>query len=291
MIIEQIRTAGPAGPNPRTKLPRDLDRRHRSAGQTDRTAYANTLSIVAHDLRGPLANLSILIEDIERQAVAAGHAGIAGKAARADRIVGQVTRMLGALLRHARDGRDPLSCTPASVDLVEVLELAVAVNQPLARRKSVGFRCHAIEPSTVRADAELLFEAFDNLIGNAVRHAPAGSTIDCVIEPVGADGLQVRISDEGPGFVAADLLRAFRPFSRPTAAAEGSTGLGLWITRLIAERHGGRITARNRPGGRGAELAIWLPLAEAEAAPGQREPSRQRADVIPLTGLADVTPA
>jgi two-component system sensor histidine kinase SenX3 len=291
MIIEQNRSAGPAGSIPLTKWPHDRDRRHGAGRQADGGAYANTLSIVAHDLRGPLANISILIEDIERQAKAAGHAGIAGKAARADGIAGQLTRMLSALLRRARDGRDPLSLTPAPVNLVDVLELAVAVNQPLARRKSVGFRCHAIEPSTVFADAELMFEAFDNLIGNAVRHAPAGSTIDCDMEPAGASGLQVRISDEGPGFLAADLLRAFRPFSRPAASAEGSSGLGLWITRLIAERHGGRVTARNRPGGTGAELTIWLPLTETRASTLHREPASERSAVMPLTGFPDGVPA
>jgi signal transduction histidine kinase len=232
-------------------------------------AFGNALSIVAHDLKGPLANLALLLEDISRRAEDRGEQLIACKAGNADRIIGQMSRMLSAVLARARDGRDPLSGTMTTVNLVEVLQLAFAVNQPAARRKSITYRCLAIDPVLVRGDAELLFEAFDNLIGNAVRHSPEGGTITCEISPANEDFIQVRIGDNGPGFSAADLLRVFRPFvslAAKSTGRQGSNGLGLWITRLIAERHGGDISASNRPGRGGAVMTLRLPAARPGAA-------------------------
>ena len=242
-----------------------LDEPERGPSAPD--AFGNALSIVAHDLKGPLANLALLIEDIARSAEDGGQTRIMRKAGSADRIIGQMSRMLSAVLKRARDGRDPLSGTMAPVNLIEVLQLAFAVNQPAARRKSITFRCLAIDPLPVQGDAELLFEAFDNLIGNAVRHSPEGGTITCETGPADDGSIQVRIGDEGPGFKAADLLRAFRPFvgfSAKAGGGQGSSGLGLWITRLIAERHGGQVSARNRPEG-GAEMTLRLPATRPGA--------------------------
>lgn len=235
----------------------------------DADAFQNALSIVAHDLKGPLANLSLIVEDISRNAPDGSRERIERNADRADLIIGQLSRMLSALLVRARDGRDPLSCERAPVNLVEVLELALSVNQPNARQRSIRFRCHAFDDVTVLGDQELLFEAFDNLISNAVKHTKEGGTITCETGPAENGRIYVSICDEGPGFRASDLLRAFRPFTRLSAKAKNGTrsnGLGLWITRLIAERHGGQIEARNKQGSTGAELTLWLPAVVKRAA-------------------------
>jgi signal transduction histidine kinase len=244
-----------------------LDKPEHSPAAPD--AFGNALSIVVHDLKGPLANLALLVEDISRSAGDRDERRIARKAESADRIIDQMSRMLSAVLERARNGRDPLSATMTAVNLVEVLQLAFAVNQPAARQKSISFRCLAIDPVLVHGDAELLFEAFDNLIGNAVRHSPEGGTITCETGPAHDECVEVRIGDDGPGFQASDLLRAFRPFvglSAKSTPHQGSSGLGLWITRLIAERHGGQISAHNRTDGGGAEMTLRLPAARPGAA-------------------------
>lgn len=242
-----------------------LDGPERRTGEGD--AYSNALSIVAHDLRGPLANLGLLVEEIARSAADGRRAHIARKAERADRIIDRMAQMLSAVLERARNGRDPLSGKMAAVNLAEVLNQAFAINEPAAQRKSIAFRCLAIEPLIVMGDPELLMEAFDNLIGNAVRHSPEGGTITCEICPADGDGIQVRIGDEGPGFSAQDLQQAFRPFGSSRTArpgsSKGSSGLGLWIARLIAERHGGTISIRNRTNGTGALLSVCLPALPA----------------------------
>ncbi len=260
--IADLSALGMFAPEPDFPEPEYPDADEPETEVRDTDAFQNALSIVAHDLKGPLANLSLIVEDISRNAPDGSRERIERNADKADLIIGQLSRMLSALLVRARDGRDPLSCERAPVNLVEVLELALSVNQPYARQKSIRFRCRAFDDVTVLGDQELLFEAFDNLIGNAVKHTKEGGTITCETGPAEDGRLYVSICDEGPGFRASDLLRAFRPFTRLSAKAKSgarSNGLGLWITRLIAERHGGRVEARNRQDNAGAELTLWLP--------------------------------
>ncbi|MGX1496143.1 two-component system sensor histidine kinase SenX3 [Labrenzia sp. MBR-25] len=277
MIIEQITARSPAShefaTSPRAAA-RNLPARTTggTAGvATDSNAYGRTLSIVAHDLRGPLANLSLLIEDIAQYAMWEGQPAIAENAAKADRILEHLTASLSALVRRGREGRDPLSCVLRPVDLAQVLSLAATVNQPLARRHAVNLEIEPLSPCLICGDAELLFEAFDNLIGNAVRHSPENGTVLCAVAHDEDGNVTVRISDQGQGFTAADLARAFRPFTQLSAKAARpgpSSGLGLWIARLIAERHGGRISAQNGGAGKdtGAVLTVRLPALPANDA-------------------------
>ena len=279
MIIEQITARSPARhDHASSHIPAALPRQDKTG---DSNAYGRTLSIVAHDLRGPLANLSLLIEDIAQCATWEGQPAIADNAAKADRILQHLTSSLSALVRRGKEGRDPLSCVLRPIDLAEVLALAVAVNQPLARRHAVDLQIDAASPCLICGDAELLFEAFDNLIGNAVRHSPDKGTVLCAITPVEDGSVSVRISDQGQGFTAADIARAFRPFTQLSAKATRpgpSSGLGLWIARLIAERHGGKLAAQNGGQGeiatqygggssdRGAVLTVRLPALPANDA-------------------------
>ena len=97
----------------------------------------------------------------------------------------------------------------------------------------------------------------DNLIGNAIKHMPEGSAVTVASAHRGRDAV-LRVSDNGPGLSEKDLKRAFRPFASLGQRKGQSFGLGLWIARLIAERHGGRIdvTARGPDGGACFDLSI-----------------------------------
>ena len=88
--------------------------------------------------------------------------------------------------------------------------------------------------------AYLLMQAIDNLVGNAITLTPRGGRVVCEAGPGEAGGAIMSISDQGPGLTQAEIDRLFQPFARAHAASDGerrSTGLGLWIVRLIAERH------------------------------------------------------
>jgi two-component system sensor histidine kinase MprB len=111
-----------------------------------------------------------------------------------------------------------------------------------------------VQPATLSGVPERLGRAINNLLDNAVRHAPPGSVVEVVTGP---DGVVVR--DHGPGIAAEDLPHLFDRFYRgATTRGEQGTGLGLAIVRQVAEAHGGSITARNADGG-GAEFRLALP--------------------------------
>nr|WP_275297026.1 hybrid sensor histidine kinase/response regulator [Jannaschia sp. Os4] len=107
-------------------------------------------------------------------------------------------------------------------------------------------------PEVVRLDQLHLRRVVANLMANALRHAPGGA-VDLAARLEDAD-LVIEARDDGPGFGDAGPEAAFAP----AVSGAGSTGMGLHIARAHAERLGGRLTARNRPGG-GAAVTLRLP--------------------------------
>jgi two-component system sensor histidine kinase MprB len=97
-----------------------------------------------------------------------------------------------------------------------------------------------------------------NLVENAGKFSPAGAPIELVV-----DRGAVLVRDRGPGIDPADLAHVFDRFYRSTSARSlPGSGLGLAIVRDVAESHGGRAFAANRPDG-GAEVGFWVPLYPA----------------------------
>ena len=225
----------------------------------------NALTIVAHDLRGPLTNLSLMIELIETQAQMRALDKVAITSKKAQNLIFELEHLLEGFLRRAQETGDPLSFKPARVDLAEVVRTAVALNQAAADSRNVTFDCSGIETGAISGDRSLLREAVSNLVGNATKYAPAGSTVTCSVA-VDASEAVIKVQDEGQGLTEYDLKRAFRPFTTLSAryAGKGSSwGLGLWIVRLIAERHGGHVAATSHGTWRGSEFALHLPAGSA----------------------------
>jgi signal transduction histidine kinase len=223
-------------------------------------ALLNALSIVTHDLRGPLANLSLLMEMIEGLIGIEAHDRAAAGARKARAMIGTLSGMLHGYLERARTAGDPLSFLPTLVDLGEVIKSAIELNRPRADVRGVRFDCSQVRAFAVGGDHRLLTEAVENLIGNAVRHSPDGGTVHCSVERK-TGCVVVKVRDQGTGLGDVELARALRPFtSLSKTSGSGSIGLGLWIVRLIAERHGGAIEARRATGG-GTTFALRLPAS------------------------------
>ncbi len=117
------------------------------------------------------------------------------------------------------------------------------------------------EPARTRADPEELGRALDNYIRNALVYSPKGSRVG--VEVILRDGqVGVEVSDRGVGFAPADATQLFRKYGRlhgaTTAGIEGA-GLGLYLTRLIVEAHGGHVEATSDGPGAGARFRLLLP--------------------------------
>jgi len=120
-------------------------------------------------------------------------------------------------------------------------------------------------PATVLGDADEVRAAVSNLIDNAVKYS--GSQVRISVETAQVDGrfVSVRVRDEGPGIPKTELKRVFKRFHRvpgPLASRVKGTGLGLYIVRSVAKRHGGRAWAESEGPGRGSTFVLQLPLAQ-----------------------------
>ena len=119
--------------------------------------------------------------------------------------------------------------------------------------------------ATVAGDPEELEAAVWNLIDNAVKYSPADVHVRVAVEAVEGDRLAVRVIDRGVGISPAELKRVFKRFYRipgpSTSRSRGSSGLGLFIVRSIARRHGGRAFAESAGAGQGSTFTLLLPRA------------------------------
>jgi hypothetical protein len=183
------------------------------------------------------------------------------------------------LLAESGEGSAFLQLQPISVSSV----LSAAVDGLSGQAATAA----AIELTTdgdlpAQADPDRLRQAVDNLIRNAIRHAPPGS----VIEVSGRSGIAagrrtvlVSVRDHGPGFPPDFLPHAFERFRRADPARSsrsGGSGLGLAIVASIAEAHGGRAAAVNHPAG-GARVSLELPADGPCIAPELRH---EREDIV-----------
>ncbi|HEY8218005.1 MAG TPA: ATP-binding protein [Acidimicrobiia bacterium] len=150
--------------------------------------------------------------------------------------------------------------TPQRV--VEAIERSVEAFN--GRAAEAGVRIAVESDPTLQAplDTELLRRGLDNLLDNALRYGPAGSTVTVTAAQTGPGWVAITVADEGPGFPQTFLPHAFERFRRASDARGrddgGGSGLGLAIALAVAEAHGGTATAANRSVG-GAIVTLRLP--------------------------------
>jgi signal transduction histidine kinase len=226
------------------------------------TRAVGALSIIAHDLKGPLANLALLVSAIGMENAKARPDRRTALAQRAERLIDRLDQMLSGLIERERAFGDPLALVAGERELGALLGVVAACNEASAERRYVRLETRIAGSLPIRGDGELIMQAIDNLLSNAIRHTPPGGRVTCTAG-VEADGfVSVRIRDSGKGMDDDALARAFRPFARlgtAGGAAGKGHGLGLWIVRLIAENHGGRVTAARNPSGHGMTFTLTLP--------------------------------
>jgi signal transduction histidine kinase len=214
-----------------------------------------------HELRTPLTVLRAELELAEAPGRSEGdlEAAIRRAADETDRLI----RLAEDLLVLARaDGGGP-ALRSASVRLDEVVVDALEAVATRANEGRVFLAGEGLSPARVDGDPDRLRQVVDNLLDNALRFAPAGSTVRARVSPE-VTGTIVEVLDEGPGFPAAFLPHAFERFRRadPSRAEDqGGAGLGLAIVASLVHAHGGTVRAVNRAGG-GACVRVELPRSQ-----------------------------
>jgi signal transduction histidine kinase len=210
---------------------------------------------VSHDLRTPLTSIRGYAEAIRDGADAAPEEQL-----RAARIIGtearRLERLVADLLDLGRLDSHEFSLTPRPFDARDLVETTVAGFQPAAGDYGITLGVGPGEPIPADADPERLGQIVANLVENALKYA-RGS----VLVEVGrtALGVEVRVSDDGPGIPADERARVFERLytARPVAGRPVGTGIGLAIVRELAHAMGG--TARcDAVDGRGAVFTVTI---------------------------------
>jgi signal transduction histidine kinase len=228
------------------------------------TRQRDFVADAGHELRTPLTILRAELElaDQPGRREAELKAAIGRAAEETDRLI----RLAEALLVLARaDGDGPaMRSRPVRVDEVVGDALRAAVARALVARVSLAGE--GLAPVLVDGDPDRLRQVVDNLLDNALRFAPSGSTVRVRMSPAGdppGTSAAVEVLDEGPGFPPAFLPHAFERFRRvdPARADDGGgAGLGLAIVASLVHVHGGTVRALNRIGG-GACVRVEVPVS------------------------------
>ncbi|WP_026440588.1 heavy metal sensor histidine kinase [Acidocella facilis] len=217
---------------------------------------------IAHELRTPLSNLTGSLEVclIRPRDEAEYRAAIASAIEDAQRLTGLIENLL--FLARVENPRHALRLERCEAS--EICAWVAAHYEAQSRPKDLRLRIAGA--ATFYADTLLLRQALGNVLANAVRHAPPGSEIVLAISGSPASGVDISVSDQGPGIAPEHLPRLFDRFyqtdpARGHKAAQGS-GLGLSIVRSIMELHGGRVTIESVPG-QGTCVSLQFPSMEA----------------------------
>jgi signal transduction histidine kinase len=222
------------------------------------------LTVVSHELRTPIT----VIAGFNRLLLGEAAGSLTEKQkhflAESQKSCQRLNNFVANLLEAARQGScvGPLEVAEASLGptLQSVLDLLA----PLLREAEVEALLE-VAPGTPRArfDPPRIEQVLTNLVGNALRYAPAGTAIEiraCGVRGPDRDYVEVSVSDAGPGVPLCERTRIFEPYVQVEAPRAGGLGLGLAICKRIVEAHGGAIHAEERSGG-GSRFVFRLPAA------------------------------
>jgi signal transduction histidine kinase len=203
----------------------------------------------SHELRTPLTALRLRLESLERAE---------GEDRRRDldaalREVDRLSQTVNGLLALAR--ADAGAAPAERIDAGTVVRERVETWQALADERGVALVADANGTAPVRAAATRLTQVLDNLVANALDHAPDGTTVTVAIRP-GDAWIELHVTDEGPGLTPEQRARAFDRFWR-AGSGHGGSGLGLAIVRRLVEADEGRVELADAPGG-GLDAVVRL---------------------------------
>ncbi len=217
---------------------------------------SSLLMAVSHDLRTPLTTIKGIAHEIAEGASSAGRAAIIEE--EADRL----DALVGDLLELSRIQAGAVRPAAAVNTADEVIGAALQRAQGMLREHTVAV---SLSDSVLAArfDFSQTLRIVVNLLENAAKYSPAGSSIE-VTASRDDTAVLISVADEGPGVPAGEEERIFEAFHRPAGTAPDvrGTGLGLSIARGLAEAQGGAVRYRGRDGG-GSVFTLTLPAVDA----------------------------
>jgi signal transduction histidine kinase len=223
------------------------------------------VGLISHDLRTPLQNISLrcqlLLRSLQQK-------GLASEVASAEVLLRNARRMSGMveeLLEGSRLEAGQVQLHFEPLDMIHFLEEIMERDVPPDARERLRLEVASPVPR-IPADAPRLERVLVNLLTNALKYSPPGTPVVVRLEQEGAL-MRISVKDQGKGLTPEECERLFTKYYRTGAGkrAEG-VGLGLYISRLIIEAHGGHIHVKSTPG-QGSTFAFTLPFTRPASSP------------------------
>lgn len=222
----------------------------------------NFVSTVSHEFRTPLTVIDGHAQRLSHMKGPLSPEQVAERSGRIRASVRRMTRLIDDML-----GASQLldAATAGSLQRSE-FSLRLLVQEVCDMHRESGADAAIIEqwaadvPEVFCGDARLLFQAFNNLVGNAIKYSPPGSAVTVDVS-MDADAVLVSVADHGIGIPDADLVQVFERYVRGrNVSGTAGAGVGLYIVRLAAELHGGTVSVTSAEG-KGSRFTVRLPGA------------------------------
>jgi len=163
-------------------------------------------------------------------------------------------------IAYIESGRQKI--TKSDFEIGPVLRDMLNVIGPVASEKQIAVEAQpGLDEMRVRADRLLLYQALTNLVTNAIKYSPAGTTVSIGVSN-GNDAVRFRVADQGFGIPAEEASKIFEKFYRrgnKETREQSGFGLGLAFVKEVATRHGGDVTVESEPG-KGSVFTLWIPI-------------------------------
>jgi signal transduction histidine kinase/tetratricopeptide (TPR) repeat protein len=223
-------------------------------------AKSELIGIVTHDLSNPLQAILGYAQLINMKVKQPDH--VLRYIMQIEQAVSQMQSRIHHWLKVAADESKIRQAGKNETNVNALLKNVIETMRCFLEKKSQKILFNEQAQIQVMADAQLLYEVFENLISNAIKYSPSGKIIEVVLSSREADAI-ITVRDEGEGFSEEDLKKLFGKFqtlsAKPTNG-ERSTGIGLFIAKQIVELHQGKIWVESQGKGKGATFFVQLPL-------------------------------
>jgi two-component system sensor histidine kinase SenX3 len=218
------------------------------------------INAVTHELKTPVASIRLYLETLQKRPVEESKRQEFYRIMLedSDRLLASIEQVL----RTGRTGSSKSKLNLAPIDIADLVAGCVERARTLHSLSPESLQYHPVPLMTIRADLDEVRAAVSNLIDNAVKYSGSNVSVNVELERVEGKYVSVRVRDQGPGIPKGELKQVFKRFYRVPgilASRVKGTGLGLYIVRSVAKRHGGRAWAESEGLGRGSTFVLQLP--------------------------------
>jgi signal transduction histidine kinase len=267
---------------------REARAREREAGERAiaelQRLHSEFIAVAAHELRTPVAAVKSYAELLMRPDVDLSPTIQRQALVRLDHVCERLSRLVRSLLGASRLQAGRLDIEPEPLDLSTITERILEQVTDYTPGHDLRLLVAPGGSTLALADAERVEDVLVNLLANASKYSPGGTTI--LVNVLGkGDVVEVSVTDEGPGIPVEEQAAIFERFRRGKGVAASGVGLGLYIARAYVQAMGGQIGVRSEPG-QGATFWFHLPAAPTSLPPSDQTGAAGQGDSDALDGAA-----